>query len=95
LHQNDPFKEGAGRLNHLCSLVIKYFAVVNLTIEKMTLRRAMAGRLGITPHSLDSWMKKFGPDEAKHQELDEAQLSCRLGYTGANEERFICTGARL
>lgn len=32
----------------------------------------------MTTHSLYSWLKKFGPRQAKDQELDEAQRE--LGY---------------
>ena len=34
-------------------------------------------RLGITTHSLYAWLKKFGPKQAKDEELDEAQRELR------------------
>ncbi len=33
----------------------------------------VAARLGVSTHSLYSWLKKFGDYETKHQELNEAQ----------------------
>ena len=33
----------------------------------------VAERLGVTAHSLYAWLKKFSPNQAKDQELDEAQ----------------------
>ncbi|MES9815835.1 MAG: transposase [Candidatus Thiodiazotropha sp.] len=39
--------------------------------------RGMAERLGVTVHSLYAWQKKLGPQQAKDQELDEAQCELR------------------
>ena len=32
---------------------------------------------GVTGHSLYAWLKKFGPQQAKHQAHDEAQVELR------------------
>jgi len=37
----------------------------------------VASRLGVTTHSLYAWVKKFGPNRSKNQELDEAQRELR------------------
>ena len=37
----------------------------------------VADRLGVTGHSLYAWLKKFGPQQAKHQAHDEAQVELR------------------
>ena len=37
----------------------------------------VAERLGVTAHSLYAWLKKFSPNQAKDQELDEAQRELR------------------
>ena len=37
----------------------------------------VAGRLGMTTHSLYAWIKKYGPDSAKHQVLAAEQAEIR------------------
>lgn len=37
----------------------------------------VAERLGVTTHSLYTWLKKFSPTQAKDQELDEALRELR------------------
>ena len=52
----------------------------------------VADRLGVTSHSLYGWLKKFGPQQAKHQALDEAQVELRRLKTElrrVTEERDI------
>ena len=39
--------------------------------------KEVADRLGITTRSLYAWLKKFGPKQAKDEELDEAQRVLR------------------
>jgi len=37
----------------------------------------VAGRLGVTTHSLYAWIKKFGPDSAEHQIKSNEQAEIR------------------
>ena len=37
----------------------------------------VAGRLGMTTHSLYAWIKKFGPDFAKHNAMSDDQAEIR------------------
>ena len=39
--------------------------------------REVASRLGVTTHSLYAWLKQFGPEAAKDEQLDEAQRELR------------------
>ena len=38
---------------------------------------SVAGRLGMTTHSLYAWIKKFGPDFAKHNAMSDDQAEIR------------------
>ena len=37
----------------------------------------VAGRLGMTTHSLYAWIKKFGPDSAEHNAMSDEQAEIR------------------
>lgn len=37
----------------------------------------VARRLGVTSHSLNAWIKKYGPGAAEHQEKTEADAEIR------------------
>ncbi len=57
----------------------------------------VAGRLGMTTHSLYAWIKKFGPDFAKHNAMSDDQAEIRRlkkELKRTTEERDLLKKAR-
>ncbi len=58
----------------------------------------VAKRLDVTTHSLCAWVKKYGPDSTKHNELTDAQAEIKRlqrELRRATEERDILKKAAV
>ena len=58
----------------------------------------VAGRLGMTTHSLYAWIRKFGPDSIEHQARNDDQAEIRRlkkELKRATEERDILKKAAV
>ena len=58
----------------------------------------VAKRLDVTTHSLYAWVKKYGPDSTKHNELTDAQAEIKRlqkELKRATEERDILKKAAV
>ena len=65
---------------------------VNQVVDRGHSVADVAKRLDITTHSLYAWVKKFGPDSKKHNDLSEAHAEIKRlqkELKRATEERDI------